>query len=42
VFGYGNVDVLGPDGNRSHVERRINEREASSVGCKPCGWIVVL
>ena len=25
VFGYDNVDVLGADGKRSHVERRIND-----------------
>ncbi len=31
VFGYDNVDVLGPDGKRSHVERRINEAEAAVV-----------
>ena len=24
VFGYDNVEMLGPDGQRSHVERRIN------------------
>ena len=24
VFGYDNVEILGPDGQRSHVERRIN------------------
>jgi site-specific DNA recombinase len=32
VFGYDNVEVLGADGKRSHVERRINEAEASVVG----------
>jgi site-specific DNA recombinase len=31
VFGYDNVEVLGPDGQRSHVERRINEAEAAVV-----------
>lgn len=31
VFGYDNVDVIGPDGQRSHVERRINDREAVIV-----------
>jgi len=31
VFGYDNVEVLGPDGQRSHVERRINEDEAAVV-----------
>src|SRR5918993_679623 len=31
VFGYDNVDVTGPDGKRSHVVRRINEREAAIV-----------
>ena len=31
VFGYDNVDVLAPDGRRSHVDRRINEEEASVV-----------
>jgi site-specific DNA recombinase len=31
VFGYDNVEVLGADGKRSHVVRRINEREASVV-----------
>jgi DNA invertase Pin-like site-specific DNA recombinase len=31
VFGYDNVDVVGADGKRSHVERRINEREAAVV-----------
>jgi hypothetical protein len=31
VFGYDNEPVLGPDGHRSHVERRINEREAAVV-----------
>ena len=31
VFGYDNVDVVGPDGRRSHVERRINESEAAVV-----------
>jgi Recombinase len=31
VFGYDNEKVLGPDGQRSHVERRINEAEAAVV-----------
>jgi len=31
LFGYDNVEVLGPDGKRSHVERRINDGEASVV-----------
>src|SRR5262245_60383378 len=31
VFGYDNVDVLGANGKRSHVERRINEAEAAIV-----------
>ena len=31
MFGYDNVDVVGPDGRRSHVERCINEAEASVV-----------
>jgi DNA invertase Pin-like site-specific DNA recombinase len=31
VFGYDNVEVLGADGGRSHVERRINEVEAAVV-----------
>jgi site-specific DNA recombinase len=31
VFGYDNVEVLGPDGTRSHVERRINAAEAAVV-----------
>jgi site-specific DNA recombinase len=31
VFGYENVDVPGPDGKRSHVERRILENEAEVV-----------
>src|SRR5262245_2078839 len=30
-FGYDNIDVLGPDGKRSHVNRRINEREAAVI-----------
>lgn len=30
VFGYDNADVTGPDGRRSHVERR-NEAEAAVV-----------
>jgi hypothetical protein len=39
VFGYDNVEALGPDGKRSHVERRINEAEAAvcaaSSTCAP-------
>ena len=31
VFGYDNVEILGADGQRSHVERRINEAEAAVV-----------
>jgi len=31
LFGYDNVEVLGPDGRRSHVERRVNEVEAAVV-----------
>ena len=31
VFGYDNVEIVGPDGRRSHVERRINETEAAIV-----------
>src|SRR5689334_15084252 len=31
VFGYDNVDIPGPAGKRSHVERRINEAEAAIV-----------
>jgi len=31
VFGYDNVEILGPDGKRSHVVRRINEEEAAVV-----------
>ena len=31
VFGYDNVEIVGPDGQRSHVERRINEGEAAVV-----------
>ncbi len=31
VFGYDNVEVVGADGQRSHVERRINEGEAAVV-----------
>jgi DNA invertase Pin-like site-specific DNA recombinase len=31
VFGYTNVDVIGPDGRRSHVERAINDAEAAVV-----------
>ena len=31
VFAYDNVDVAGPDGRRSHVERRVNQGEAAVV-----------
>lgn len=31
TFGYDNVDVIGPDGRRSHVVRQINDREAAVV-----------
>jgi hypothetical protein len=31
VFGYDNLEVLGANGQRSHVERRINEAEAAVV-----------
>src|SRR5262245_60914183 len=31
VFGYDNLEVLGPDGKRSHVTRKINESEAAVV-----------
>lgn len=31
VFGYENVEVAGPDAQRSHVERRINDAEAAIV-----------
>ena len=31
VFGYASVEVLGPDGRRSHVERHIGEDEAIVV-----------
>ena len=31
VFGYDNLEVLEPDRRRSHVERRINDREASVI-----------
>lgn len=31
VFGYDNVEIVGPDGQRSHVERRINPGEAAVV-----------
>jgi DNA invertase Pin-like site-specific DNA recombinase len=31
VFGYDNVEILGADGQRSHVERRINEEEAAVI-----------
>jgi site-specific DNA recombinase len=31
TFGYDNVDVMGPDGRRSHVSRQINAAEAAVV-----------
>ena len=31
VFGYDNVEVCGPDGKHSHVERKINDAEAAIV-----------
>ena len=31
VFGYDNVEILAPSGERSHVERRINKPEAAVV-----------
>jgi site-specific DNA recombinase len=31
VFGYTNHEVTTPDGRRSHVERRVNEKEAAVV-----------
>jgi site-specific DNA recombinase len=31
VFGYDNVEIVGADGQRSHVERRINAYEAAIV-----------
>lgn len=31
VFGYDNVDVLDASGNRTHVERRVNEAQAAVV-----------
>jgi site-specific DNA recombinase len=31
VFGYDNVDVVGTDGRRSHVERRVNAAEAAVI-----------
>ena len=31
VFGYDNIEITGPDGQRSHVERRINDGEAEVV-----------
>jgi len=31
VFGYDNVTLVGSDGRRSHVERRINDTEATVV-----------
>jgi site-specific DNA recombinase len=37
VFGYDNVEVLGPDGKRSHVVRRINELNRRSCdGSSSC------
>lgn len=30
-FGYDNVEITGPDGRRSHVERKINEDEAEVI-----------
>ena len=31
VFGYENVEIMGPNGKRSHVERQVNEAEAAIV-----------
>jgi site-specific DNA recombinase len=31
VFGYANVEILAPDGKRSHVDRRIQDDEATVV-----------
>lgn len=31
TFGYENVEIVGPDGRRSHVERRVVETEAAIV-----------
>lgn len=31
VFGYDNVEITGPGGNRSHVERRIKTSEAAVI-----------
>ena len=31
VFGYDNVEISGPEGKRSHVERRANDTEAAIV-----------
>jgi site-specific DNA recombinase len=31
VFGYDNLEIRGADGQRSHVERHINEAEAAVV-----------
>jgi site-specific DNA recombinase len=31
VFGYDNLEAIGPNGQRSHVTRQINEREAAVV-----------
>ena len=30
LFGYDQVDVVGTDGRRSHVKRRVNDAEAST------------
>ena len=30
-FGYDNIEVVGPDGRRSHVERQVNEAQAAVV-----------
>ena len=42
VFGYDNITIVGLDGHRSHVERRINEAEAAVVRRifeqKVAGW----
>ena len=31
MFGYDNVDVLGPDGKRSYVVRKVNAADAAIV-----------
>jgi site-specific DNA recombinase len=31
VFGYDNVTIVGPSGERSHVERRVNDEQAAVV-----------